>query len=132
MPGAGAVEIELVKLVTQYGEKTPGLMQLAIKNYAKAFEVVPRVLAETSGLDATEALSQLYAAHSASDNLGLLKGVDIDGESDNSLVDISEAGIYDLLSAKQSAINLATEAASTILSIDQIHHAKRAGGPPSA
>ncbi|KAF8000684.1 hypothetical protein HF325_004473 [Metschnikowia pulcherrima] len=85
LPGAGAVEIELVKLITQYGEKTPGLMQLAIKNYAKAFEVVPRVLAETSGLDATEALSQLYAAHSAEDNLGLLQGVDIDGESEKQL-----------------------------------------------
>ncbi|KAM9906458.1 hypothetical protein OXX79_001544 [Metschnikowia pulcherrima] len=129
LPGAGAVEIELVKLITQYGEKTPGLMQLAIKNYAKAFEVVPRVLAETSGLDATEALSQLYAAHSAEDNSGLLQGVDIDGESENSLVDVSGAGIYDLLSAKQSAINLATEAACTILSIDQIIMAKRAGGP---
>lgn len=129
LPGAGAVEIELVKLITQYGEKTPGLLQLAIKSYAKAFEVVPRVLADTSGLDATEALSQLYAAHSANDDLGLAKGVDIDSASEDGLVDVTEAGIYDLLSAKLSAINLATEAACTILSIDQIIMAKRAGGP---
>lgn len=129
LPGAGAVEIELAKLISQHGEKTPGLMQLAIKHYAKAFEVVPKVLAETSGMDSTEVLSQLYAAHSAADNLGLAKGVNVDNDSDDGLVDATAAGIYDLLSTKQSAINFATEAATTILSIDQIIMAKRAGGP---
>ncbi|OBA21012.1 T-complex protein 1 [Metschnikowia bicuspidata var. bicuspidata NRRL YB-4993] len=129
LPGAGAVEAELVKRVTQYGERTPGLMQLAIKNYAKAFEVVPRVLADTAGLDATAALSQLYAAHAPADGLGLLCGIDIDGDAENCLVDVAAAGIYDLLAAKLSAIALATEAACTILSIDQIIMAKRAGGP---
>lgn len=129
LPGAGAVETELVKLITRYGERTPGLMQLAIKNYAKAFEVVPRVLAETSGLDATEVLSSLYAAHSADDSAGLAKGVDVDGASADGLVDVHAAGIYDLLATKLSAINLATDVANTILSIDQIIMAKRAGGP---
>ena len=129
LPGAGAVEIELAKLITQHGEKTPGLMQLAIKHYAKAFEVVPRVLAETSGLDSTEVLSQLYAAHSAEDNSGLAKGVDVENSSEDGLVDTTEAGIFDLLSTKQSAIDFATDAATTILSIDQIIMAKRAGGP---
>lgn len=129
LPGAGAVEIELAKLITQHGERTPGLMQLAIKNYAKAFEVVPRVLAETSGLDSSEVLSKLYAAHSAEDNLGLSIGVDIAGETEDSLVDVTQAGIYDLLSTKLSAIDFATDAATTILSIDQIIMAKRAGGP---
>lgn len=129
LPGAGAVEIELVKLITQYGEKTPGLMLLAIKSYAKAFEVVPRVLAETSGLDSTEVLSMLYSAHSDQVGQGLTMGVDVDGEAENCLVDVTVLKIYDLLSTKQSAIKLATEAATTILSIDQIIMAKRAGGP---
>lgn len=129
LPGAGAVEIELAKLITQFGEKTPGLLQLAIKQYAKAFEVVPRVLAETSGLDSTEILSKLYAAHSAEDGLGLVRGVDVDNESEDGLVDVTLAGIYDLLATKKSAITFATEAANTILSIDQIIMAKRAGGP---
>ncbi|RLV83065.1 T-complex protein 1 subunit theta [Meyerozyma sp. JA9] len=127
LPGAGAVEIELVKLVTQYGEKTPGLMQLAIKNYAKAFEVIPRVLAETSGLDPSETLSTMYAQHSTEG--GLVKGVDIDMSTDDNLVDVKKAQIFDLLSTKRFAYDLATEAATTILSIDQIIMAKRAGGP---
>lgn len=127
LPGAGAVEIELVKLVTQYGEKTPGLMQLAIKNYAKAFEVIPRVLAETSGLDPSETLSTMYAQHSTEG--GLVKGVDIDMSTDDNVIDVKKAQIFDLLSTKKFAYDLATEAATTILSIDQIIMAKRAGGP---
>ncbi|CCE72906.1 Piso0_000509 [Millerozyma farinosa CBS 7064] len=129
LPGAGAIEIELSKLITKYGERTPGLMQLAIKHYAKAFEVIPRVLAETSGLDASELLSRLYASHSAEDGSGLSIGIDIDNETEDALVDIKERNIYDLLSSKESAINLATDAVNTILSIDQIIMAKRAGGP---
>lgn len=128
LPGAGAVEIELAKLITQYGEKTPGLLQLAIKQYAKAFEVVPRVLAETSGLDSTEVLSKLYAAHLAEDGLGLTQGVDVDN-GETGLVNVMDEGIFDLLATKLSAIAFATEAANTILSIDQIIMAKRAGGP---
>lgn len=129
LPGAGAIEIELIKLITQYGEKTPGLLQLAIKHYAKAFEVIPRVLAETSGLDSSELLSKLYAAHALEDNKGLNVGIDIDNDSDDGLLDVKEHGIFDLLSAKKSAIEFATDATNTILSIDQIIMAKRAGGP---
>ena len=124
LPGAGAVEIELIKLITKYGENTPGLLQLAIKHFAKAFEVLPRVLAETSGLDSSVLLSKLYAAHTTDE--GLKMGVDVDSDE---VVDISVDGIYDLLSTKKSAISLAVEATNTILSIDQIIMAKRAGGP---
>ncbi|KAK6455976.1 component of chaperonin-containing T-complex [Scheffersomyces xylosifermentans] len=124
LPGAGAVEIELIKLITNYGEKTPGLLQLAIKNFAKAFEVIPRVLSETSGLDSSDLLSKLNAAHAHEDNVKV--GIDIDT---GDLIDVSTVGIFDLLSAKKSAINLAVDATNTILSIDQIIMAKRAGGP---
>ena len=77
--GAGATEMELLKRVLAYGEKTPGLLQHAIKKYAEAFEVIPRTLAETSGLDATELLSRLYTAHHNSDDG--LAGVDVEVHS---------------------------------------------------
>jgi chaperonin GroEL (HSP60 family) len=66
----------LLKRVLAYGEKTPGLLQHAIKKYAEAFEVIPRTLAETSGHDATEVLSRLYTAHHNSDDG--VAGVDIE------------------------------------------------------
>jgi len=126
VPGAGATEMELLKRVLAYGEKTPGLLQHAIKKFAEAFEVVPRTLAETSGLDATEVLSRLYTAHHNSDDG--TAGVDIEGEEEG-ILDAKEAGILDALSAKSWAIKLATDAALTILSVDQIIMSKPAGGP---
>ncbi len=62
VPGAGSTEVQLVERLQAFGEKTPGLSQYAIKKYGEAFEVVPRTLAESAGLDATEVLSRLYAA----------------------------------------------------------------------
>ncbi|AJR72126.1 CRE_HP_G0116000.mRNA.1.CDS.1 [Saccharomyces cerevisiae] len=134
LPGAGATEIELISRITKYGERTPGLLQLAIKQFAVAFEVVPRTLAETAGLDVNEVLPNLYAAHNVTEPGAvktdhLYKGVDIDGESDEGVKDIREENIYDMLATKKFAINVATEAATTVLSIDQIIMAKKAGGP---
>lgn len=127
-PGAGATETELVNHITKYGEKTPGLLQLAIKNFAQAFEVVPRTLAETAGLNSTEILPKLYASHINNED-GIYQGIDVDNDDGNGLTDIRKEQIFDLFVSKKSAINLATETANTILSVDQIIMAKRAGGP---
>lgn len=99
--GAGATELELAKRIAEYGEKTPGLAQHAIKRFADALEVVPRTLAENAGLDATEVLSKLYAAHQANDSGAI--GVDIEGVSGGTL-DAAKAEIYDLLAATRWAI----------------------------
>jgi len=76
VPGAGATETQLVERLTALGEKTSGLSQYAIKKYGEAFEVVPRTIAESAGLDATEVLSRLYAAHHKQDDW--TTGVDIE------------------------------------------------------
>lgn len=76
VPGAGATETELVERIMAHGETTPGLPQYAIKKYAEAFEVIPRTLAESAGLDATEVLSRLYTAHHKKEDWST--GVDIE------------------------------------------------------
>lgn len=76
VPGAGATEIELSQRIQAQGEKTSGLSQYAIKKYGEAFEVIPRTLAESCGLDATEVLSRLYAAHHKSEDWDA--GVDVE------------------------------------------------------
>ena len=45
------------------------------------------------------------------------------------LQDCAEAGIYDLLLSKKWAMKYACNAACTVLRVDQIIMAKRAGGP---
>ncbi|CAG8537912.1 3581_t:CDS:2 [Ambispora gerdemannii] len=126
VPGAGAAEMELVKRLLSFGEKTPGLNQHSIKKFAESLEVIPRTLAEGAGLDATEILSKLYAAHHQSDQNNV--GVDVENEKDGT-IDAANAGIFDLLVAKSWALRYATEAALTVLRVDQIIMSKPAGGP---
>jgi T-complex protein 1 subunit theta len=133
VPGAGATEMQLVERVGAFGEKTPGLAQYAIRKYAEAFEVVPRTLAESAGLDATEVLSRLYTAHAAQKGGKGKKewtvGVDIENQDGSGVLDAVEEGILDLMVVKSWAIKLATEAARTVLSVDQIIVSRQAGGP---
>ncbi|CAI7620175.1 unnamed protein product [Penicillium glandicola] len=149
VPGAGATEIQLVERISNFADRTPGLPQYAIRKFAEAFEVVPRTLAESAGLDATEVLSRLYTAHHRAAVAGessseedeeegssseeeepyWTTGVDLEiGDSDGTL-DTVEEGILDLMATKMSAIRLASESARTVLSVDQIIVSRQAGGP---
>lgn len=127
VPGAGATEMQLVERIQAFGDKTPGLPQYSIRKYGEAFEVIPRTLAESAGLDATEVLSRLYTAHHKKDDW--TTGVDVENEDGSGTLDAKDEGILDLLITKGWAIRLATEAARTVLSVDQIIVARQAGGP---
>eukprot|EP01117_Protostelium_nocturnum_P000074 TRINITY_DN10164_c0_g1_i1.p1 TRINITY_DN10164_c0_g1~~TRINITY_DN10164_c0_g1_i1.p1 ORF type:complete len:571 (-),score=91.28 TRINITY_DN10164_c0_g1_i1:164-1771(-) len=123
VPGAAASEIALSKALGQFADSTPGLTQHAIRRYSDAFQVIPRTIAENAGLKATDVISSLYAAHQKGE-----KNTGIDVE-DGVVADVDKLLVYDLLSTKQNAIRLATEAAVTILRVDQIIMSKTAGGP---
>ena len=150
VPGAGATELQLVERISAIADKTPGLPQYAIRKYAEAFEVIPRTLAESAGLNATEVLSRLYTAHqntkpkkaesedgsseeedesSENEEPYWTTGVDILASTSSGTCNAVEEGILDLLVSKSWAIRLATEAARTVLSVDQIIVARQAGGP---
>lgn len=146
VPGAGATELQLVERISAFADKTPGLPQYAIRKYAEAFEVIPRTLAESAGLDATEVLSHLYTAHnrpngsaeeSSEEEEGSSEeeepywttGVDLNASTSAGTIDALEEGILDLMVSKSWAIRLGTEAARTVLSVDQIIVARQAGGP---
>jgi T-complex protein 1 subunit theta len=124
VPGAGATEIELAKRLKEYGAREAGLVQYAIDKYADSLEVVPRILAENAGLNSTDIISSLYAAHAADRTSA---GVDIET---GAIVDMDhDTGVWDLLTPKYWALKLATDAACTVLRVDQIIMAKQAGGP---
>ena len=86
-------------------------------------QVVPRIIAENSGLNATDVISSLHAAHAKGQQTA---GLDIETGQPK---DLSQDGIFDLYSAKWWALKLATDAVVTVLRVDQIIMAKQAGGP---
>lgn len=115
------------------------------RQFAAAFEVVPRTLAENSGQGADEAISSLYAAHT---NGQTAVGIDVEVRAgaqapspalrrcdplappqNASTMDAVEREVFDLYVTKANAIKLATDAAITVLRVDQIIMAKAAGGP---
>lgn len=63
LAGAGAVEIELAAQLAAYADTLPGLEQYAVRKFANALEIFPKILAENSGCQASELISKLYAAH---------------------------------------------------------------------
>ena len=123
VPGAGATELLLADALTSFGEAQPGLEQYSIQKFGLALEVVPRTLAENAGLDATMMIAQMYAAHKAGN-----KGVGIDIVNATT----GDCGILDLLATKREAIKMATDAAVTVLRVDQIIMSKPAGAKVSA
>eukprot|EP00456_Euglypha_rotunda_P004197 TRINITY_DN1070_c0_g1_i29.p1 TRINITY_DN1070_c0_g1~~TRINITY_DN1070_c0_g1_i29.p1 ORF type:complete len:327 (+),score=52.85 TRINITY_DN1070_c0_g1_i29:95-1075(+) len=121
--GGGATEIELARRLAEFGAKSAGLDQYAIKKFAESFEVIPRTLAENAGLGATEIISNLYAAH---EKKGISVGVNI---TEGGIADMQKVGVVDLLMTKLQAIKLITDAVTTVLRVDQIIVAKPSGGP---
>lgn len=132
--GAGALEMELAKEVTSYGEKCEGLEQYAVQRFATALHVVPKMLAENTGVKANVVIAELAAAHAEGKAHA---GFDIESDSASTLkedgtkhtINAVENQVFDLMVAKYWGLKYATDAAATILRVDQIIMAKRAGGP---
>jgi len=123
VPAGGAVEMEIATALLKDAQATQGLDQYAIQKFAEALEVVPRVLAENSGFNATECVGKLYSAHAAGDKLA---GLDLlTGEPK----DLARDDIVDMYLSKWWAVKLASDAVNTVLKVDQIIMAKQAGGP---
>ncbi|EFP11957.1 hypothetical protein CRE_31372 [Caenorhabditis remanei] len=109
LAGAGAVEIELAK---------------EIESLLTPFETLPKAIAENAGMPTTETLTKLYAEHVAGHKNA---GIDI---WKREVMDAVAHNIFDLYAGKRLAIKLATDAAATILKVDQIIMAKQATGGP--
>lgn len=103
----------------------PGLEQYAICAFAEALEAIPQVLAENAGIKAKNMVSVLYAAHAQGNATA---GVDINVETPTT-VDANTAKIWDNFATKKWGLRFATNAACTVLRVDQIIMAKKAGGP---
>ena len=126
--GGGACEIEVAKELRKYAETLKGREQLAVKAFADAVEVIPRSLAENSGLDPIDVLVSLRAEH---DKGNVHHGIDVfTGKSQ----DMVKTGVVEPLKIKLQAVKSASEAAEMILRIDDMISAaksEKSGPGPS-
>ncbi|KAG8391585.1 hypothetical protein BUALT_Bualt01G0202800 [Buddleja alternifolia] len=120
--GGGAVEaalsVYLENLATTLGSRE----QLAIAEFAESLLVIPKVLAVNAAKDATELVAKLRAYHHTAQTKADKKhlssmGLDlVKGTVRNNL----EAGVIEPAMSKVKIIQFATEAAITILRIDDM------------
>lgn len=122
VPGGGAVEAALSVYLEGFATTLGSREQLAIAEYAEALLTIPKILAVNAAQDATDLVAKLRAYHNMAQCDDKKKelsmcGLDLQyGKIRNSLT----AGIVEPAMAKIKALQLATEAAITILRIDDL------------
>ena len=124
--GGGSPEVELSLRLKEYAATLKGREQLAITKFAEAVEVIPKTLAENSGLDSIDKLVELKSKHEAGEkNTGL-------NVFENRVEDMTVSGVGEPLRVKLQAIDSASEAASMILRIDDMIASSGSDGPKQA
>ena len=111
--GGGAVEMDLARHLREHARTIPGRAQLVFMAFARAFETIPRQIAENAGLDGIDLLALLRKAHTSPSNLWF--GLDLLNET---VADNMQASVWEPALIKTNAIASATEAACMILSVD--------------
>lgn len=115
VPGAGATEIAIADRIRSGTATVEGRRQLAVEAFADAVDVLPRTLAENTGMDPIDALVDLRNVHETDGIAGLISEGQT-GDVGNPI----EAGILDPAAVKREAIESATEAATMIARIDDV------------
>jgi thermosome len=121
--GGGAPEEEVATKLREFAKSFSGREQLAVLKFAEAIEEVPLTLAENSGLDPVDILVELRAAHSRGEKSA---GVNVFG---GKVSDMARLNVLEPASVKKQAIKSATEAAITLLKIDDVIAASAPKGP---
>jgi thermosome len=116
--GGGSPEVEVSLRLREYAASLKGREQLAVNAFAEGLEIIPRTLAENSGLDPIDALVDLRAAH---ENGQKYAGLNV---FTGKVEDLDKTGVLEPLKVKTQAINSAAEAAIMILRIDDVIAAK--------
>jgi len=115
VPGAGATEIAIADHVRDGAAAVEGRKQLAVEAFADAVDVLPRTLAENTGMDPIDALVDLRTTHESEGVAGIIS----EGQT-GEVRDPIEAGVFDPAAVKREAVESATEAATMIARIDDV------------
>lgn len=126
--GGGAAEIEIAHQIAKKNETNESNLsdfdRMCLLKFGESFECIPKILAENAGLNSTEVITALIAAHQNGHKYAC-----VNMKGDSLTINALEAGILDHFETKKWAIKFAVDAALTVLRIDQIIMAKPAGGP---
>ncbi|XP_004644835.1 T-complex protein 1 subunit epsilon-like [Octodon degus] len=113
--GGGAAEISCALAVSQEADKCPTLEQYAMRAFADALEVIPMALAENSGMNPIQTMTEVRARQVKEANPAL--GIDCLHKGTNHM---KQQHVIETLIGKKQQISLATQMVRMILKIDDI------------
>jgi T-complex protein 1 subunit alpha len=124
--GGGSVEVALSVYLDDFARTLGSREQLAVAEFSEALQIIPKILALNAAKDATELLAKLRVFHNASQKSSgddekkkILKysGLDLmNGKVRNNLAH----GVIEPAISKVKSLKFATEAAITIMRIDDL------------
>eukprot|EP00747_Dinoflagellata_sp_TGD_P134574 gnl/TRDRNA2_/TRDRNA2_175339_c0_seq1.p1 gnl/TRDRNA2_/TRDRNA2_175339_c0~~gnl/TRDRNA2_/TRDRNA2_175339_c0_seq1.p1 ORF type:complete len:536 (-),score=-14.96 gnl/TRDRNA2_/TRDRNA2_175339_c0_seq1:140-1747(-) len=122
VPAGGSTEMQISMQLMDIAHREYGIEQYAIQKFAEALQIIPRTLAENSGLSVTGAISSMWSAH----NMGKkTAGLNIKtGEAE----DLSKKNLVDIYATKWWSLKLVCDAVYTLLQVDHIIMAKQPRG----
>lgn len=122
VPGGGAAEAALSVYLDDYANTIQSREQMVIQEYADALLVIPKTLAVNAAKDASELVAKLRSVHAkgqrsedVSDDGLKFMGLDL---VEGTIRDNLAAGVVEPAISKIKSLRFATEAAITILRID--------------
>jgi T-complex protein 1 subunit zeta len=126
VPGAGAFEVAAYRMLMRRKGAVSGRAKLGVEAFANAMLVVPKTLAENSGLDVQESIIKLEEEQERS---GEAVGLDL-STGDTFLP--SAMGIWDSYTVKKQTLNLSTILATQLLLVDEVMKAGKSMGKQPA
>ena len=112
--GGGSPEAYLATELNEWAGSADGREQLAMKQYAEAFEAIPLTIAENAGMDPIDALIALRANQTAGKQTAGINA------KEGKIGNMFALDIVEPLAVKEQIIKSATEAACMILRIDDV------------
>merc|ERR1712216_262392 len=133
VPGGACVETALCIYLENFATTLGSHVQLAIAQFADSLLVIPKTLANNAAKDAVELTAKLRAIHNIAQTDPSKKNLQSRGLDliNGTIRDNKEAGVLEPAMSKVKQLQFATEAAITILRIDdtvKINPEQEAGG----
>ncbi|EDO39756.1 predicted protein, partial [Nematostella vectensis] len=122
VPGGGAVEAALSIYLENFATSLGSREQLAIAEFANSLLVIPKILSVNAAKDSADLVAKLRAFHNTSQinaERSHLKWIGLD-LVEGTVRDNKKAGVFEPAICKIKSLKFATEAAITILRIDDM------------
>lgn len=117
VPGAGATEMALAKMLADKGSRLAGPNGLAFLAFAQALRTLPKTLAENAGLAAQSTMAEMSGIHETGN---FLIGVGTEG-----IINTANEGVWDIMRTKAQGLQAVAELVQQLVAVEEIIVAKK-------